>query len=263
MGKKRWFSTKIVPLQNAELALSPYNIINLQFSNNNIQLLRQITGIMRIKNIIFDFGGVIHDIRYENVVEAFARHGVTGLGKFYSKDFQTKEMDQFEKGLITPAEYRNYIRRMTGKEMTDSVIDEIVNAILIDVPRERVELLQRLRSHYRLFLFSNTNQINYDCFTVRLKEKFGFDIFERCFDAAYFSHFMHTRKPSPEGFERIIREQGLVPDETVFIDDIAKNLEGAEAVGIHGLHLAQGTIVDLFDNKGNISNSTFGSNYKR
>ena len=50
-----------------------------------------------IKNIIFDFGGVIHDIRYENVGEAFVRHGVTHLGTFYTKDFQTSEMDLFEK----------------------------------------------------------------------------------------------------------------------------------------------------------------------
>ena len=206
----------------------------------------------KIKNIIFDFGGVIHDIRYENVAEAFARHGVTGLDKFYSKDYQTEEMDLFEKGLISPAEYREYIRRMTGIPLTDSVIDEIVNAILIDVPAERVELLLKLRSKYRLFLFSNTNQINYDCFTAKLKGKYGFDIFERCFDDAYFSHFMHMRKPSPEGFELILHEQHLVADETVFIDDIAKNLEGAQAVGIHGLHLAEGSILDLFDENKNL-----------
>lgn len=203
--------------------------------------------MQKIKNIIFDFGGVIHDIRYENVTEAFARHGVNGLGKFYSKDFQTKEMDLFEKGLISPEEYRDYIRRMTGKELSDNIVDEIVNAILIDVPSERVELLLNLRKNYKLFLFSNTNQINYECFTAHLIQKFGFDIFEKCFDAAYFSHFMHTRKPDPEGFKQIVQEQHLVPDETVFIDDIAKNLDGAHTVGIHGLHLAEGTIIDLFD----------------
>lgn len=208
--------------------------------------------MQNIQNIIFDFGGVIHDIRYENVVEALALHGVTGLERFYSKDFQTHEMDLFEKGLISPAEYRHYILQMTGKDLSDDEIDEIVNAILIDVPAERVELLLKLRNKYKTYLFSNTNQINYDCFTSRLRKKFGFDIFERCFDAAYFSHFMHCRKPSPEGFERIIKEQRLTPSETVFIDDIAKNLEGAEAVGIHGLHLAQGSLLDLFDNDGNL-----------
>ena len=198
-------------------------------------------------NIIFDFGGVIHDIRYENVGDAFAKHGVDNLGSFYSKDFQTQEMDLFEKGMLSPAEYRNYIRRMTGRDFCDTTIDEIVNAILVDVPRERVELLIRLRKRYKLFLFSNTNQINYDCFTERLQKKFGFDIFEKCFDAAYFSFMMHCRKPSREGFEIIIKEQHLIPEETVFIDDIAKNLDGAAEAGIRGFHLAKGSIVDLFD----------------
>ena len=206
----------------------------------------------QIRNIIFDFGGVIHDIRYENVGEAFVRHGITNLGDFYSKDFQTPEMDQFEKGLLSPAEYRDYIRTMTGHNLSDSDIDDIVNAILIDVPAERVELLIRLRERYNTFLFSNTNQINYDCFTERLRAKYGFDIFQKCFNAAYFSHFMHCRKPSPEGFHRILSEQHLVPEETLFIDDIAKNLEGARTAGLKTLHLAKGTILDLFDDNLNL-----------
>ena len=85
----------------------------------------------RIRNIIFDFGGVIHDIRYENVGEAFIKHGVTDLGTFYSKDFQTPEMDLFEKGLLSPAQYRDYIRRMTGKNLSDNDIDDIVKWIEI------------------------------------------------------------------------------------------------------------------------------------
>ena len=205
-----------------------------------------------IKNIIFDLGGVVYDIRYENVVEAIARRGITHLGQFYSKDFQTHEMDLFEKGLITVEEYRDYIRRVARlPELSDSEIDDIVNAILIDIPRERVELLLRLKKRYGVYLFSNTNQINYDCFTHRMKEKYGFDIFAECFHAAYFSHQMHCRKPAKEGFDIIIREQHLEPSATVFIDDIEKNLEGARAAGIRGYHLSQGSIVDLFDSQGN------------
>lgn len=198
----------------------------------------------KIKNIIFDFGGVIHDIRYENVTEAFGQHGVTNLGEYYSKDFQTKEMDMFEKGQITASEYRDYIRRMTGREFDDKTIDKIVNAILVDVPRERVELLLKLRTKYKVFLYSNTNQINYDCFTRRLFDKYGFNIFDRCFDAAYFSHIIHHRKPSREGFEIILREQHLNPAETVFIDDIEKNLDGAMEVGIKGIHLKDGMTIN-------------------
>ncbi len=237
------FSAKFVPLQNNTNTKYPYQINN---KNNMYNKTAQ------IRNIIFDFGGVIHDIRYENVGEAFVRHGITNLGDFYSKDFQTPEMDQFEKGLLSPAEYRDYIRTMTGHNLSDSDIDDIVNAILIDVPAERVELLLRLRERYNTFLFSNTNQINYDCFTERLRAKYGFDIFQKCFNAAYFSHFMHCRKPSPEGFHRILSEQHLVPEETLFIDDIAKNLEGARTAGLKTLHLAKSTILDLFDDNLNL-----------
>lgn len=203
-----------------------------------------------IKNIIFDFGGVIHDIRYENVSEAFVRHGITNLGDFYSKDFQTAEMDLFEKGMITPQEYRDYIRRMTGHALSDAEIDDIANAILIDVPRERVELLMKIRKHYHTFLFSNTNQINYDCFTAKLRQEYGIDIFEECFDAAYFSHFMHMRKPSEDGFEVILKEQNIEANETLFIDDIAKNLDGARNCGLQVYHLDKGSILDLFDDDG-------------
>lgn len=204
-----------------------------------------------IKNIIFDLGGVVYDIRYENVTEAIKRHGAKDLGTFYSKDYQTEEMNLFEKGLISVADYRNHIREITGLTLSDADVDDIVNAILIDIPKERVDLLLRLKRRYGVYLYSNTNQINYDCFTQRMKEKYGFDIFAECFHAAYFSHQMHLRKPSKEGFEIIMKEQGLSGDETVFIDDIEKNLEGARQAGLRGYHLSEGSIVDLFDADGN------------
>ena len=204
-----------------------------------------------LRNIIFDFGGVVHDICYGNVGRAFASNGVGGMENFYSRDFQTSEMDDFEKGLISPSQFRDYLRTLTSSNLSDSQIDNIVNAILIDVPQERVSLLLELRKHYRTFLFSNTNQINYDCFSSRLVRKYGFDIFEDCFDAAYFSHQIHMRKPSTEGFRLILNEQQLLPAETLFIDDIESNLVGARELGIRTYCLAQGSILDLFDNDGN------------
>ena len=200
-----------------------------------------------IRNIIFDFGGVVHDIRYENVVEAIARLGIEGMDGFYSKHFQTPEMDLFEKGLISPAEFRDYLRKTVQRPLTDQQIDDVMNAILIDVPKERVALLCALRHKYRTFLFSNTNQINYDCFTARLQKKYGFDIFEACFERAYFSQMMHTRKPSVDGFQMIVSENGLKPEETLFIDDIAANAEAARKAGLHSHHLTESDISCLFD----------------
>ncbi len=200
-----------------------------------------------IRNIIFDFGGVVHDIRYENVTEAIAALGIKGMEGFYGKHFQTHEMDLFEKGLISPAEFRDYLRKTVGQPLTDQQIDDVMNAILIDVPKERVALLCALRHKYRTFLFSNTNQINYECFTTRLMEKYGFDIFEACFERGYFSQMMNTRKPCADGFRIILEQNGLKADETLFIDDISDNAEGARIAGLHAHHLTEPDISYLFD----------------
>lgn len=203
-----------------------------------------------IKNIIFDLGGVVLDICYENIAEAFERHCVKGTEYFYGRTFQTPEMDLFETGRMSVADFRDYIRRMTQSPLTDDAIDEILNAILIDVPEPRVTMLKRLKGHYDVFLFSNTNQINYDSYTQSLDRKYGCDFFAECFKACYFSHIMHLRKPDLEGFRLILDEQHLKADETLFIDDNITNVEAARRAGLRGHHLKEGDVTSLFDERG-------------
>ena len=190
-----------------------------------------------IKNIIFDLGGVIYDIRYENIPEAFARMGAGNLTTLYSKAQQTDFIDKFEEGLISTNEFCKEIRRLSEVPLTDAQIEEAWNAILIDVPTPRVDFLLKLKEKYNLYLFSNTNQFNYDCFTAYLNKKYGFDFFGTIFKAAYFSHTLHLRKPKEEGFRRILQEQGLRADETLFIDDSPQHIEGARRCGLNAYHL--------------------------
>ena len=197
-----------------------------------------------IKNIIFDLGGVIYDIRYENIAEAFARMGAGNLINLYSKAQQTDFIDLYEEGLISSDEFCEKIRRFSSVPLTNEQIRDAWNAILIDVPAPRVDFLLHLKEKYNLYLFSNTNQFNYDCFTAHLKQKFGFDFFETIFKAAYFSHILHIRKPKEEGFRRIIQEQQLNPDETLFIDDSPQHIEGARRCGLNAYHLKDGEIIE-------------------
>lgn len=202
---------------------------------------------MAIKNIIFDLGGVIYDIRYENIADKFRSYGITEFEKLYSKASQTDTIDLFEEGKISPAEFRDYLRTLSPVSLSDAQIDEAWNAILIGIPKERLELLGMLRLKYNIFLYSNTNQINYDKFTSELREKYGFDIFEVTFKKAYFSQILQIRKPKAEGFKAILSEQGLNPEETLFIDDSPQHIEGARKVGINAYHLTGGeTIEQLF-----------------
>lgn len=204
-----------------------------------------------IENIIFDFGGVVYDVRYENMAEELARRGVDNPDGFYGRTHQTNEMDLFEMGLITPEEFREYVRSATHKPFSDQDVDDILNSMLLGLPSARVDLLRAIKKQYRTFLFSNTNAIHYAYFYNDMLKGEGCDILEECFEACYYSHLMHKRKPSADGFRQIVAEQGLEAERTLFIDDNAPNLAGAAEVGLKTYHLT-GDLSDLFGAEGRL-----------
>ena len=206
-----------------------------------------------IKNIIFDFGGVLYRIRYQNIPDAFSKCGIPHFEKIYSKQQQNAVMDQYEEGLISTEEFRRYIRTLTEFPITDQQIDDCWNAILLGFPKEHEDLLQKVSKHYNLYLFSNTNQLNYDRFRADMLNQFGYDIFDRHFKKCYFSQLLHIRKPKYEGFQHIIQENRLEPAETLFIDDSPQHLVGARECGLQTFHLQDGMDVsDLFDENGRL-----------
>jgi len=185
-----------------------------------------------IKNIIFDLGGVLYDIRYENIADTFRTFGLQEFEKLYAQAGQAKEIDLFEEGKITPEQFRAFISSLTTNSLTDNQIDNAWNAILIDLPKVRVQLLEKLQKKYRVFLFSNTNAINQIEFERFVTEKFGENIFETHFEKTYYSHTLGIKKPKPEAFLKICEEQNLPPAETLFIDDTERHILGAQKAGL-------------------------------
>ena len=55
------------------------------------------------------------------------------------------------------------------------------------------------------------------------------------FDALYLSYEMGIMKPERRIFEMMLKGEDAKPEETVFIDDSAHNVEAAAALGIHVL----------------------------
>ena len=45
----------------------------------------------------------------------------------------------------------------------------------------------------------------------------------------------HLNKPDPEAFQTLLNRYQIVPEEAVFIDDTAKNIEAAKKLGIRGI----------------------------
>lgn len=200
-------------------------LVFLPFKNHNI------------KNIIFDLGGVILNIDYHLTINEFKKLGFDNFDTLFTQASQTGIFDKLDKGLVTPAEFRNGVREVAGKPFTDAQIDYAWNAMLLDFPTHRLKLLEQVKSQYRTFLLSNTNQIHIEVYNQILFNTFGVKDLSRFFEKEYYSHVIHMRKPDAEVYEFILNQNGLKAEETLFIDDSEQHVIGARSVGINAYHL--------------------------
>jgi len=200
-----------------------------------------------IKNIIFDFGGVILNIDHELTEEAFRKLGINDFDKLYSKAIQSNLFDDLEKGTISADNFIKEIKKIIN--VSESDIVNAWNAILLDIPKERIEILKKVKNNYRTFLLSNTNIIHYEKYVADLEKVFGHKDFSPLFEKSYFSYQVGMRKPNKEIFEYVLLQNGLKPEETLFIDDSIQHIHGAEKTGIKTYFLKAGEDISvLFEN---------------
>jgi putative hydrolase of the HAD superfamily len=194
-----------------------------------------------IKNIIFDLGGVILNIDYQRTIDEFEKLGVSNFETIFSQSSQNKTSDKFEKGEITEMQFYESIKELSGMEFSFSQYQFAWNSILLDLPQERISLLKELKSKYRLFLFSNTNETHYKEFITKVK-----DDFESIFEKTYYSHQFGRRKPDITSFEEIMRENKIKQQETLFVDDSIQHIESGKTLGLKTILLQNETINQVF-----------------
>jgi FMN phosphatase YigB (HAD superfamily) len=205
-----------------------------------------------IKNIIFDYGNVIFSIDFIRAQQAWTALGISNSDDFFGHLKQDEIFDAFDRGEITADAFRDRIRQLSGNNtITDEQINTAWNSMLLGIADGNHELLLKLKDKYRTFLLSNINAIHYDHIMNYLKTDFGFDGNDHLFEKTYYSHLTGKRKPERAIFEQVLHENGLDPEETLFIDDSPQHLEGAKALGIQTfLMTAPDTIQAYFNRNG-------------
>ncbi len=203
----------------------------------------------KIKNIIFDLGGVILDIDENATFNELVKLGIDVRQAMHSDELQ-QILSKFDTGVYTAPTFRKKMKAFFHLEkQTDQKFDELWNAMLLDIPRERIEAIEQVKKHYKIFLMSNSNEIHYDLYVRDLQLRFGYNEFDELFNKSYFSFAEHLEKPDPRFFELILDHEGLNPEETLFIDDTAENIEAAKKLGIKTYHISRQELVrNLFTN---------------
>jgi FMN phosphatase YigB (HAD superfamily) len=190
--------------------------------------------MQNIKNIIFDYGNVIFSIDFARVQQSLKALGINNVDEFYGHLQQDPIFDAFDRGQITAVQFRDRIRKKAANtNLTDEEIDRAWNSILVGIAEGNHDLLLQLKNKYRTFLLSNINEIHFNYIMKYLKDEFNFDNNDHLFEKVYYSHFTGMRKPEPAIFEKVLQENDLKPEETLFIDDSPQHLASAKALGIH------------------------------
>ncbi len=226
----------------------------VRVNKQKIMMINPVSGIRdpeSVKNIIFDFGGVICPIDPQITILKFKEFGPPKPGRERSPEETAREfgllVGELETGRISPEQFRQAIRDFYLHPLSDEQIDDAWNALLLEIPAPRIHLLEKLRQHYRIFLLSNSNRIHYDCYAERFRREFGYPGFDALFEKAWFSFRIGLSKPGREIFEYVLADGAISPRETLFIDDTQIHVNGAELTGIQGYHLKDGQdILALF-----------------
>ena len=190
-----------------------------------------------MKNIIFDLGGVLLNIDYKASEVAFAQLGLNNYADYFKQDYSSELFELLETGAIDTTTFYDSFRDIFNTNASSNAIKEAWNAMLGNFIPANLDIVANAASKYRVYLFSNTNQIHYDGFREIYQQQFGNKDFDKRFINAYYSHICGWRKPHPQAYKNLLDAEGLIAEETLFIDDTQKNIIGANEAGLNTFHL--------------------------
>ncbi|MCO5232108.1 MAG: HAD-IA family hydrolase [Chitinophagales bacterium] len=181
-----------------------------------------------IQALIFDLGNVI--LPLENEKDWWQTHF---LSIFHSPEKVIQLKDDlffvyYEKGILDTSSFLKTIEPLLLPSFSVNDIYERWNSLLKDIPMHRIHFLNHLKSKYKLYLLSNTNEIHLEY----IFQKYGQNIFQDIFDDCFYSYQLKMVKPDSEIYQTLLDAHQLIANECLFMDDKQSNLDGASGLGI-------------------------------
>lgn len=184
----------------------------------------------KIKNIVFDLGGVLLDLDRDACIQKFNELGFPQAGELLNPYRQKGIFKGLEMGTVSPQELYAHISREVGHEVDPKKIDEALSAFIVGMPDYKLDMLLKLRKKYKVFMLSNTNNIMFPYIRDTFFTKQGLTV-DAYFDKLFLSQEMGMLKPDEKIFKALLYEAGIKAGETLFIDDAEANVEAALALG--------------------------------
>lgn len=194
----------------------------------------------KIKNVIFDLGGVLADLNRERCEVSFRALGLDGLAELINPYYPAAILLDLEYGRARTEALHDYVLGRWGVDVPTERIAEAYNSFVGEIAAWKLDYIGALRREgYKVFMLSNTSDVIFS--EVRRREFTGKGLaVEDYFDKLYLSYEMGMMKPHREIFDALVADSGIVPGESLFIDDGEKNIAAARECGFVCYHAAAG-----------------------
>ena len=178
-----------------------------------------------IRNVIFDLGGVLITWRPEEIIDGF--YSDPALREAVRRDvFQHPDWLEMDRGTYDePTVGARFAARMGRPESEMAALFEHVRESLRPMPAT-VALLEDLRDRrLSLYALSNISEPMFRHIEARYE-------FFKLFHGIVISGAIKMVKPDAQIFEHLAQRFGLTLAESVFIDDLERNVASARRLGL-------------------------------
>ncbi|MCS2168850.1 glucose-1-phosphatase [Scandinavium sp. TWS1a] len=176
---------------------------------------------------IFDLGNVIVDIDFNRVFGAWSDFSRVPLATLKQNFVMGEAFHQHERGEITDETFAQALCHEMDLSLSYEQFAHGWQAIFVGLRPDVIAIMHTLREQgHRVVVLSNTNRLHTTFWPDEYPEV------RAAADHIYLSQEMGMRKPETRIYQRVLEAEGFTADNTVFFDDNADNIEGANQLGI-------------------------------
>jgi len=183
---------------------------------------------MSIQAILWDIGGVLERTEDLTPRQKVAERLGIEVPDLTHLLFGHTDNFRVQLGEITPEEHWENVRGQLGLSESDMLAVRQAFFAGDRLDMDLVDDIRKLKHEYCTAVLSNYMAVLRD----RIIDEW--DIGD-AFNYLVISSEIGLMKPHPEIYQFALETIGFEPEETVFIDDSIENVEGAQAVDIHGI----------------------------
>jgi putative hydrolase of the HAD superfamily len=185
---------------------------------------------MSIRNIIFDYGNVIANISQETIQKTFSDLGISSETLLLHHQEIKHLMHDFIDGIRPLDDVLYDIQEYCEKGTSLKKIKDTITVLQGEIPEIRLKNIVLLKKQYKIYLLSNINEIIWSNCEKRFAD-FGYQV-DDLFDEIFLSCRMGIAKPDERIYKQMIAKTGMIPEESIFLDDRVDNCEAAQKLGI-------------------------------